>query len=219
MILETLKLSALFLLAFTVIRLLGKTLLSQWTAYDLVTIFFLAYSALGAVNVQGFFHAVICIISIGLLYMILSRLSLLEELSSYIIGTPTILIKNGEIDQKNLKKIRYSLTELLSSIRALGYPDIQDIDYAILEPNGHLSVFPKDYLRPLTLKNLHLKPEHHGLAITVIARGKIKYENLTFIEKTEDWLKYELAQKGFDNHRSIFYAYIKNESLSVFPYK
>ena len=81
MVMETLKLAGLFFLVFVVMRLLGKTLLSQWTAYDLVTIVFLSYAALGAVKIQGFVHAVICIILIGLFYLGLSRLSLLEGLS------------------------------------------------------------------------------------------------------------------------------------------
>lgn len=220
LILETLKLSVLYLLVFTVMRLLGKTLLSQWTAYDLVTIIFLSYAALGAIKVQGFFHAVVCIILIGFLYMILSKLSLTELLTSYIVGEPTILIKNGVIEQKNLKQIRYSLTELLSSIRSFGYPDIQDIKYAILEPNGHLSVIPKDHLRKLTHGDLNIKSEYQGLPVTIIEQGKVKYVNLAFINKNEEWLTSELAREGFHTYGAIFYGYVKeaNGSLSVFPY-
>jgi uncharacterized membrane protein YcaP (DUF421 family) len=221
MILETLKLSGLFLLVFIVMRLLGKTLLSQWTAYDLVTIIFLSYSALGAVKVQGFFHAVICIVLIGFFYMTLSRLSLREALSHFIIGEPTILIKNGEIVQKNLKQIRYSITELLSSIRSSGYPDIQNIEYAILEPNGQISVIPKNHLRALTPKDININPEFQGIPITVIAEGRIKRKNLFFINKTEDWLKNELQCKGYHDLNAIFYAYVKddNDSLTIFPYR
>ncbi|WP_227936121.1 DUF421 domain-containing protein [Alkalihalobacillus deserti] len=221
MILETLKLSGLFISVFIVMRLLGKTLLSQWTAYDLVTVIFLSYSALGAVKIKGFFHALLCIILIGFFYLTLSRLSLREALTRFIIGEPTILIKNGEIIQKNLKQIRYSITELLSSIRSFGYPDIQDIEYAILEPNGHMSVIPKSYLRTLTPNDLNIKPKYPGLPITVISEGRIKHENLKFMSKTEKWLKNELEGKGFHDFRAIFYAYVKeeNNSLTVFPYK
>jgi uncharacterized membrane protein YcaP (DUF421 family) len=221
MVIETLKLSGLFLLVFVVMRFLGKTLLSQWTAYDLVTIIFLTYSALGAVKVQGFFHALICIILIGFFYMMLSKLSLREALSRLIIGEPTILIKNGEIAQKNLKQIRYSITELLSSIRSFGYPDIQDIEYAILEPNGQLSVIPKNNLRTLTPKDLNINPKYPGLPITVIAEGRINHKNLTFMNKTEEWLNSELERHGYYDLRSIYYAYVKEEngSLIIFPYK
>jgi uncharacterized membrane protein YcaP (DUF421 family) len=219
MILETLKLSGLFISVFIVMRLLGKTLLSQWTAYDLVTIIFLSYSALGAVKIQGFFHALLCIILIGFFYLFLSRLSLREALSRFIIGEPTILIKNGEINQKNLKRIRYSITELLSSIRSLGYPNIQDIEYAFLEPNGHISVIPKYYLRTLTPKDLNINPDYLGLPITVIAQGRIKHKNLIFMNKTEKWLKCKLERQGYHDLRTIFYAYVKddNDSVIIFP--
>ncbi|MBU8908133.1 DUF421 domain-containing protein [Desertibacillus haloalkaliphilus] len=220
MVMETIKLSGLFILVFTIMRLLGKTLLSQWTAYDLVTIIFLSYAALGAVNIQGFLHAVICITIIGGFYMLLSRVSLNEQLRHFIIGHPTILIKDGEIIQKNLKQLRYSLTELLSTVRSAGYPDIQGIQYAILEPNGEISVLPKNNLRPLTPKDLNLDIEHSDFPITVIEDGNIKHENLIFINKTEEWLKRELEQNEYYDIRSIFYAYVKykKKSLIIFPY-
>ncbi|RKL66242.1 hypothetical protein CR203_16975 [Salipaludibacillus neizhouensis] len=221
MVIETLKLSGLFILVFIVMRMLGKTLLSQWTAYDLVTIIFLSYAALGAVNVQGFFHAVICIILIGVFYMALSKLSLCGALTHIIIGEPTILIKNGEIIQTNLKQLRYSITELLSTIRSFGYPDIQDIKYAILEPNGQISVISKGNLRPLTPKDLNISPEYTEFPITVIAEGRMKHKNLSYINKTEEWLISELEHKGYQDLRTIFYAYVKgdNDSLIIFPYE
>ncbi|OIJ21400.1 hypothetical protein BKP45_01060 [Anaerobacillus alkalidiazotrophicus] len=221
MVIETLKLSCLFILVFIVMRLLGKTLLSQWTAYDLVTIIFLSYAALGAVKVKSFYHAIICILSIGILYMILSRLSLCGRLTSIIIGEPTILIKHGKIIEKNLKKLRYSLTELLSTVRAFGFPDIQDIEYAILEPNGKISVIPKNNLRPLTPKDLNIDCQYIGLPITLIAEGKIEKDNLALIDKSEEWLINELNLNGYHDLQNIFYAYIKDDinSLTVFPYQ
>ena len=220
MIIETLKLGCLFILVFIVMRLLGKTLLSQWTAYDLVTIIFLSYSALGAIKVDGFFHAVICIFLIGVLYLVVSRLSLYAGLTSVIVGEPTIIIKHGKIIQKNLKKLRYSLTELLSTVRASGYPDIQDIEYAILEPNGQISVISKENLRPVTPKDLNIEIPYSGLPITVIAEGRIETENLTLIEKNEQWLQNEIKRHGYDKVETIFFAYTKDDagSLTIFPY-
>ncbi len=220
MIIETLKLGCLFILVFIVMRLLGKTLLSQWTAYDLVTIIFLSYSALGAIKVTGFFHAVICIVLIGVLYLVVSRLSLYAGLTSIIIGEPTIIIKHGKIIQKNLKKLRYSLTELLSTVRAAGYPDIQDIEYAILEPNGQISVLSKEDLRPLTPKDLNIETSYCGLPITIIAEGRIETNNLSLIEKNEQWILNEIKRHGYDKVESIYFAYKKDDddSLTIFPY-
>jgi uncharacterized membrane protein YcaP (DUF421 family) len=220
MIIEIIKLVSLFLLVFIIMRLLGKTLLSQWTAYDLVTIIFLSYSALGAVKIQGFFHATISILLIAALYWILSKISLFPRFTKLIIGEPTILIKHGKIIHKNLKQIRYSLAELLSTIRAFGYPDIQDIEYAILEPNGKISVIPIASLAPLTPKHVNINVEYSGLPITIIAEGRIQYENLNLIEKDEKWLFNELKRNGYADPSEIFYAYKKDaeESVEIFPF-
>jgi uncharacterized membrane protein YcaP (DUF421 family) len=221
MMIETVKLAALFLIVFTVMRLLGKTLLSQWTAYDLVTIIFLSYAALGAVKIKGFFHAAICIFTIAGLYLLLSKISLLPAFTKLIIGEPTILIKHGKIVNENLKRIRYSLAELLSTVRAFGYPDIQTIEYAILEPNGKISVIPIPSLAPLTPKHLNMEIEYQGLPITLVAEGRIQFENLKLIEKTADWLKDELERNGYDDPCKVFYAYTKDHTgkVTVFPYK
>lgn len=220
MMMETVKLAALFLLVFAVMRVLGKTLLSQWTAYDLVTIIFLSYSALGAVKIQSFFHATISIIVIAVLYLGLSKISLFPAFTKLIIGEPTILIKHGKIINQNLKKVRYSLAELLSMVRAFGYPDIQSIEYAILEPNGKISVIPMPNLVPLTPKHMNINIEYQGLPITLVAEGRIQYENLQLIEKTDEWLIDQLKRNGFVDISDIYYAYTKdNGAVNVFPYK
>lgn len=221
MMMETVKLAVLFLLVFAVMRILGKTLLSQWTAYDLVTIIFLSYSTLGAVKIESFLHATISIIIIASLYLMLSKLSLFPPFTKLIIGEPTILIKHGKIVNQNLKKIRYSLAELLSTVRAFGYPDIQTIEYAILEPNGKISVIPMAHLAPLTPKHMHIDIEYQGLPITLVAEGRIQHENLQLIEKTDVWLKSELKRNGHEDISSIYYAYTKdnNGTVIVLPYK
>lgn len=221
MIIETVKLTILFLLVFTFMRLLGKTLLSQWTAYDLVTIFFLSYSALGAVKISGFIHAVISVLIIAALYLFLSKISLFPAFTKLIIGEPTILIKHGKIIHKNLKKIRYSLAELLSTVRALGYPDISDIEYAILEPNGKISVIPTGELSPLTPKHLNLNIDYTGLPITLIAEGRIQFGNLKLIDKDKKWLMDNLKHNGYNNTKNIFYAFVKdgNGEIKFFPYE
>ncbi|WP_088105461.1 DUF421 domain-containing protein [Halalkalibacter urbisdiaboli] len=218
MFIETIKISSLFLIVFIAMRLLGKTLLSQWTAHDLVTVVFLAYAALGAVKINGFLHAVLCIILIMLLYFLLSKLSFHRIFKQIIIGQPTVLIKQGELLVENLNETRCSLTELLSTIRTAGYLNIDDIDYAILEPNGQISVLPKANLRTVRPIDISLNVKSCHLPIPVIEEGRIYKTNLSSIEKSEQWLSQELITKGFRIHE-IFYAYYKDgDELVIFPY-
>ncbi|WP_158737046.1 DUF421 domain-containing protein [Alteribacillus sp. YIM 98480] len=208
---EILKLAVLFVLIFVIMRLLGKSLLSQWTPYDLITIFFLSYVGLSVIEIKDFSHGVISILVIGLLYSLIARLSLVQPLSQFIIGEPTILVKHGKLSVKNLKKSRYSLAELLSSIRTAGYPDIKEIEYVLLEPNGKLSVIPKPEVTPVTLQNLNITPDYKGLPIAVIVEGRVQHKNLKLINKDKDWLKKELYVKGYAKTEDIYYAVVREK--------
>ncbi|MBG9546059.1 MAG: DUF421 domain-containing protein, partial [Bacillota bacterium] len=93
---------------------------------------------------------------------------------------------------RNLKESRYPLPELLSNLGTSGYPDIHDIEYAILEATGEISIFPRKELVPITPKDLHMKVEYRGLPIAVFIEGKVQKRKLKFINKNEKWLKEEL---------------------------
>lgn len=196
-------------------RLLGKSLLSQWTPYDLVTIVFLSYSAFAAIKFINFFQSVLSIILIGIIYLAIARLSLIQPISRFIIGEPTILIKHGKIIEENLRRSHYSLAELLSSIRAAGNPDIKDIDYALLEPNGQISVIKSQDVTPVSSKDLNIKTDYKGLPISVIVEGRIQYRNLRLINKNKEWLMKELEAKGYHQIQHIFYAYVNDHTHSL----
>ncbi|WP_188208118.1 DUF421 domain-containing protein [Alkalibacillus aidingensis] len=213
--LDFLKLVTLYLLIFCVLRLLGKSLFSQWTPYDFVTIVFLGYLAFIAIDIDGFFSAIIGILIIGFVYLVVSRLSLIQPFDRYIVGEATILIKHGKIIEKNLKRSRYSLTELLSSIRIAGSPDIKDIDYALLEPNGQISIIKNRDITPVTPRQLNIETEYKGLPIAVVIQGRVQKRNLKSIDKDEDWLMKELRFKGYKSLDGIYYAYVNDQTHSL----
>ncbi|HWK21434.1 MAG TPA: DUF421 domain-containing protein [Ureibacillus sp.] len=131
-------------------------------------------------------------------------------------GTQLFLLNIAKL-YINLRKSRYSLAELLSNLRTAGYPDIQDIEYAILEANGEISILPKKELIPITPKDLHMKVKYNGLPIAVVIEGKVQKHNLKLINKNEEWLKQELKAKGYHQIKEIFYASVRdtNHSLTV----
>ncbi|MDL4841604.1 DUF421 domain-containing protein [Aquibacillus rhizosphaerae] len=191
--------------------------MSQWTSYDLLTIVFLSYSAFSSVEILSFIHSVLNIVVIGFVYLIVARLSLIQPISQMIIGEPIILIKHGKVIKKNLKRSLYSLSELLSSIRSEGNPDIKDIDYALLEPNGKISIIISQDVSPVTPKHLNISTKYKGLPLSMVIQGKVQHNNLSLINKDELWLKQELESKGITSIKSIFYAYVndQNNSLTV----
>lgn len=211
------KLIFLFIVFILAVKLLGKSALAQLTPYDFGAIIFLSYLAFESIKVEGVLEGIIGIIVITCVHLFISKLSLLNWLNPFIIGNPTILIKHSKIIYENLRKSRYSLAELLSTLRAAGYPDIQDIDYAILEANGEISILPKKELVPITPKDLHMKVKYNGLPIAVVIEGKVQKHNLKLINKNEEWLKQELKAKGYHQMKEIFYASVRdtNHSLTV----
>jgi uncharacterized membrane protein YcaP (DUF421 family) len=209
------KLIFIYIVFIVAIKILGKSALAQLTPHDFGAILFLSYLAFGSIQIKGVMEGIIGIIVRRCVHLVISKLSLLNWLNPFIIGKPTILVKHGKIIYKNLRKNRYPLSELLSSLRTARYPDIQDIEYAILEATGEISILPKKELVPVTPKDLHMKVEYHGLSIAVVIEGKVQKRNLKLINKNEEWLKQELKAMGYHQIKNIFYASVRDTDHSL----
>lgn len=207
----------LLLVTIVMVRFMGKSALAQFTPHDFIIIFFIITLAVKPIEVDGIGQALIGIGIVITIHIVLSRLNLLRVFNRIVIGEPSILIKHGKLIKSNLEKNRFPLGELLSSIRSKGYPDIIDIQYAILEPNGDISVMPKEHNLPVTPKMLGYKIEYEGLPIAVVIEGKVQHHNLNLIQKDEEWLINKLKAAGYSNLKSIFYATVRdtNHSLKV----
>jgi uncharacterized membrane protein YcaP (DUF421 family) len=210
------KLILLFGIVVLAMRFMGKTLLAQLTPHDLAAIVFIVTLSVSPIKVNGIGQAIIGITIIVFMYFVFSKLSLFRWLNRLFIGHPSILIKHGKISKKELRKTRFSLVELLSAIRAAGYPKIQDLDYVILEPNGDLSIIPNQSVVSLTPRHLNIETDYQGLPIAVIVEGKIQHKNLKLIQKDEKWLQEELRNKGFHQLNNIFYAAVNDKDHSLF---
>ena len=209
------KLIFIYIVFIVAVKILGKSALAQLTPHDFGAILFLSYLAFGSIKIKGVMEGIIGIIVITCVHLVISKLSLLNWLNPFIIGKPTILVKHGKIIYKNLRKNRYPLSELLSNLRTARYPDIQDIEYAILEATGEISILPRKDLVPITPKDLHLKVEYRGLPIAVVIEGKVQKRNLKLINKNEEWLKEELKAKGYHQIKDIFYASVRDTDNSL----
>jgi len=209
------KLILFYILFITSIRLLGKSALAQLTPHDFGAILFLSYIAFGGIEIDGITQSIIGLVVVILVHITTSRLTLFKWINRMIIGGPIILIKHGKVVPENLKRSRYSMVELLSCIRTAGYPDIKDVEYAILEPVGDITVLPKKDIGPVTPKHLNIKVDDRGLPIAVVVEGKIQRKNLKLINKDEQWLKEKLKSEGYDHIHNIFYASVKDKDYSL----
>ncbi|MCC5911082.1 MAG: DUF421 domain-containing protein [Clostridiaceae bacterium] len=188
----------MFSLLIITIRLLGKSLLAQITPHDFMTIVFLAYLAFSPIEVEGISQAIVGMILIATIYIVFSKLGFLPKFNKFIIGEPIFLIRHGKIITKNLRNARYPLVELISTTRAAGYPHIKDIQYAILEPNGALSIIPKKDV------------ESGGLPVPVVIEGTLQHKNLHSLNKSEAWLEEQIRQQSCNNIEDILYASVND---------
>lgn len=191
----------IFFIFFFSIRIVGKRQVGELQLSELITM--LMISELAVNSIQD--------ISIPISYSIIPMIFLLcaevivsflaiksQRLKKLLYGSPSIIIQNGEIDQKQLSKLRISVNELLSELRLKGFSNVRDIDYAIIEQNGQISIFPKRDKQPLTLGDTDIKKDGDELPFAIVTDGDISQNDLTHLGKDEKWLVGYLKKRNIE---------------------
>ncbi len=197
------------LLLFT--RILGKQQVGQLTAFEYVagiTIGSMASSLSIDLSIKPL-PQFAGLASWVILVFGLQHLSIKFRWFSKVINDqPTIVIQKGKILEQNLKKLRYRHEELLSQLREKDVFDISQVEFALVEPNGTLSILKKPQYETVTVQDLNLIPSQNGLMVEVILDGIIIEENLKNLRKSHHWLKQQLQANGIDNIKKISLAVI-----------
>lgn len=184
---------------FLVTKLLGKKQVSQLSVFDYVIGISIGnFAAEMTINVESqFLDGIVAVLVFGLVAYLISVVTMKSiVLRRYFMGIPTILIQHGKIVYNNLKRVKLDTNDLLEECRNHGYFDISDIEFAVLEVNGDLSILPTDSARPVNVSDMKLKVKKQGLCANVIIDGKIMKNVLENINKTPSWLEHELKVKG-----------------------
>ncbi|HHY28194.1 MAG TPA: DUF421 domain-containing protein, partial [Desulfitobacterium dehalogenans] len=121
-------------------------------------------------------------------------------------GEPVIVIMNGKIMENVLRKMNYRVSEIMGLLRNKGIFDANQVDFAILEPNGQLSVLQKPEYLPLTPKDMKMKASFSGISSELIYDGIIIEQNLRQLKKDEKWLRKELKKQGIKDVSEVFFA-------------
>lgn len=209
-----LKILSLYLITIMIMRLMGKSTIIQMTPYDLVAIIIVGTVASEPLISTEYWPTLAALAILVGLHILFSYLTLNQIGNRFFLGEPTMLIKNGEILEDNLEKSHLSMTQLLSILRSKGYPKIADVDYAILEPIGEVSIIPKVANTPVTVEHLNISIQDEGLPIAVIVDGRIQARNLELLAQTKDWLLEQLRQNNL-NEKDIMYAYVNEKSKKL----
>ena len=143
----------------------------------------------------------------------------LPKTRKYINGTPTILMNEGKLYRKNLKKAKLDLSEFMLLCREQGYFDLDEIQVAIFEHNGKISILPKAASRPATPEDLKITAKATHIGVEVILDGRIMGENLTRMGRDTNWLGKQLKAQGYQDLKEIFLGIYRKEEdkLTLYP--
>lgn len=197
MIITVIRTAVVYFFVTLAIRLMGKRQIGDMQPNELVIT--LLISEIAAIplqdNSQPVLNGIVAIFMLVILEIILSVLAMKSiKIRKLMSGNSAVIIKNGVVDQKMLKKVRLTVIDLIELLRGQGYFKIEEIAFAVLEVNGNLSVIEKSQFRPLQTGDLkHIKVEKATLPLPVISDGKIIYESLSSLNITLSELKKKLS--------------------------
>lgn len=187
-----------YIILLLIMRLMGKRQIGELEITELVTTLLISEIAAIPITSQDIpiLHAIIPILLITALEVLSSWLLLrFPVLKPLLSGSPTLLMRDGKLQQTKLSSNRVSVDELMTEVRRQGYADISQIDEAILETNGTLTLLPKPAFAQPNVSQLGLSPKDEPLSHIVFYAGRVNQAGLTLIGKDAAWLRRQLARR------------------------
>ena len=203
-------------------RLAGKRQIGELQLSELVTAFLLSELAALCVtdaDIPLLYSVIPVVVLLCLEILIPYFTSRHPKLKRIISGAPSVIIRRGVLDQVELSKMRMGADELLAELRLAGIGDISQVEYAILEENGHLSVIPKEGERPATPNDLSLFVEGKGIAHPLIIEGVINEYNLALVGHDRDWLFAELKRRKCPLGRVLLFTLDDAGGVNIIKYE
>lgn len=207
------------LILFLLTKLMGSKQVSQLNMFDyIVGISIGSIAAEMATELDAPINAMTAMIVYG---VIAATVSLIAERSlkarKILSGRPLVLLDNGKLYRKNFKKTRMDINDFLMQCRSQGYFDISQIQTAVMEFNGRMSILPISANRPLTPQDMNLAPEQEYMTTAVIEDGVIIEDNLKHTGNNYIWLKKQLSEQGYNKPEDVFLAMCDNNNkLTVY---
>ncbi|WP_338470369.1 DUF421 domain-containing protein [Niallia sp. XMNu-256] len=195
----------MYLIILIVFRLMGKRDIGELSVFDLVVNIMLAELAVMAIEDTNTMtiQYIVAILALMIIQISTARMSLKsKKFRDLIDGSPSVIINHGQIDEHAMRKQRYNFDDLLQQLREKGVRNIADVEFAILEPSGKLSVLKKE-------------AKGKGLSLPLIIDGVIQNDHLNRIQKSEDWLLQKLKEKGYKNISDISFCSYQDREFYI----
>lgn len=212
----------LYLFIILGIRLLGKHQVGELEPSEFVLAMIIADVASVPMQDYGIplLMGLIPIVTLLCLAMLLSVLSMKSlKLRALLVGVPSIVIRAGVPDEKELRRSRMTLDELLEELRLQGYTELSAIRYGILETNGQLSLLPYAGKKPPTAEDMALAVSDAGLPLVIINDGRLISANLTRRGLNEAWLRKRLSERKVQSVREVFLMTVDEQNNIYFARK
>ena len=196
----------LYIIVLVVMRLMGKREIGQLQPFELAIAIMIADLASIPMTDTGvpISNGIVPILGLLVMHLLISTINLKSMKAREIIcGKPQILIYRGKIDEKALKKERFTLNELQERLRDKNIVNISDVEYAILETNGQISVIEKPNKRNTIPEDFGINPEYEGLPYDLVVDGKIMTDNLKILGKDYSWLEKEVLKFGYKPEEAL----------------
>lgn len=198
-----------FFVLLLMVRLMGKQQVAQLTFFDYVvgiTIGSIASTMSVQVN-ENLLATLAGMATWAVLAILLALLTIYSaRLRKLVDGEPTTVIKDGKILEDNLKSIRIPIEELLSELRTMGVFNIADVQTALFEPGGKISVQKKFQKQPVTPGDLNISPQYQGLPVTLIMDGVMMENSLKSLNLAKAWLQHQLAKQNISDMSNVSLA-------------
>ncbi|ACL70952.1 YetF domain-containing protein [Halothermothrix orenii] len=212
----------LYILVLLVLRLTGKRQIGELQPFEFATT--IMVSALAAIPMEDIeiplLYSIFPILLILSFQVITSILSMKNtRIRSFICGKPSILIENGKLVESELRHLRMNINDLLEQLRVKGFYSIEDVEFAIMETSGDLSVIPKSQKRPVTPEDLNLPTGYEAPPHPLIIDGEVQKHNLRKIGLDKEWLMNELKKFNLNRPEDVFFAALSSDGNLIYQKK
>lgn len=191
----------LYIIVLVVMRFMGKREIGQLQPFEFVIAIMIADLAIVPMSEIGIpiINGIIPILGLLVMHLLISYINLKSiKMRALICGKPSILIYRGHINEDIMIKERFTINELQEKIRSMGVDSIADVEFAILETSGQISVIQKPEKRNTKPEDFGIMPEYEGIAYDLVIDGVVMKENLQLLNKDYEWLKREVEKFGYE---------------------
>ncbi len=206
MLITFFKSIVLYMIVLLVMRLMGKREIGQLQPFELAISIMIADLASIPMTDTGIpiFNGIIPILGLLIMHLLISMINMKSSRAREIIcGRPSILIYRGKINEKNLKKERFTINELEERLRGNNVINLGDVEYAILETSGQVTVIQKPNKRNTIPEDFNIMPEYEGIPYDLVIDGEVMTQNLKAIGKDYNWLKKQVKKFNMNPEEAL----------------